>query len=83
MSQEVDQRVVEMRFDNAKFEKNVQQSINSLNALNESLKFEGAEKGFAEVEKASEKVDFDRMTTALETLTGKFSALEVIGMTGW
>lgn len=60
---------------------NVQQSINSLNALNESLKFEGAEKGFAEVEKASEKVDFDRMTTALETLTGKFSALEVIGMT--
>lgn len=27
MSQEVDQRVVEMRFDNAKFEKNVQQSI--------------------------------------------------------
>lgn len=81
MSQEVDQRVVEMRFDNAKFEKNVQQSINSLNALNESLKFEGAEKGFAEMEKASEKVDFDRMTTALETLTGKFSALEVIGMT--
>lgn len=81
MSQEVDQRVVEMRFDNAKFEKNVQQSINSLNALNESLKFEGAEKGFAEVEKASEKVDFDRMTTALETLTRKFSALEVIGMT--
>lgn len=81
MSQEVDQRVVEMRFDNAKFEKNVQQSINSLNALNESLKFEGAEKGFAEVEKASEKVDFDQMTTALETLTGKFSALEVIGMT--
>ena len=80
MSQEVDQRVVEMRFDNAKFEKNVQQSINSLNALNESLKFEGAEKGFAEVEKASEKVDFDRMTTALETLTGKFSALEVIGV---
>ena len=63
MSQEVDQRVVEMRFDNAKFEKNVQQSINSLNALNESLKFEGAEKGFAKVEKASEKVDFDRMNT--------------------
>lgn len=81
MSQEVDQRVVEMRFDNAKFEKNVQQSINSLNALNESLKFEGAEKGFAEVEKASEKVDFNRMMTALEALNGKFSALEIMGVT--
>lgn len=81
MSREVDQRVVEMRFDNAKFEKNVQQSINSLNALNESLKFEGAEKGFAEVEKASEKVDFNRMMTALEALNGKFSALEIMGVT--
>lgn len=58
MSQEVDQRVVEMRFDNAKFEKNVQQSINSLNVLNKSLKFEGAEKGFAGIQKASEKQTF-------------------------
>lgn len=81
MSQEVDQRVVEMRFDNAKFEKNVQQSINSLNALNESLKFEGAEKGFAEVEKASEKVDFDKMQGAVGKLQEKFSALEVVGIT--
>ena len=81
MSQEVDQRVVEMRFDNAKFEKNVQQSINSLNALNESLKFEGAEKGFAEVEKASEKVDFDKMQGAVGKLQERFSALEVVGIT--
>ena len=81
MSQEVDQRVVEMRFDNAKFEKNVQQSINSLNALNESLKFEGAEKGFAEVEKASEKVDFDKMHGAVGKLQERFSALEVVGIT--
>lgn len=81
MSQEVDQRVVEMRFDNAKFEKNVQQSINSLNALNESLKFEGAEKGFAEVEKASEKVDLDKMQGAVGKLQERFSALEVVGIT--
>ena len=81
MSQEVDQRVAEMRFDNAKFEKNVQQSINSLNALNKSLKFEGAEKGFAGIQKASEKTDFCGMENALESLNDRFSTLSVMGTT--
>ena len=81
MSQEVDQRVVEMRFDNAKFEKNVQQSINSLNVLNKSLKFEGAEKGFAGIQKASEKTDFHGMENALESLNNRFSTLSVVGTT--
>lgn len=81
MSQEVDQRVVEMRFDNAKFEKNVQQTLNSLNRLNESLQFEGAQKGFEQVEQASEHMDFDKAVSAVEALSSKFSAMEVIGVT--
>lgn len=81
MSQEVDQRVVEMRFDNAKFEKNVQQSINSLNVLNKSLKFKGAEKGFAGIQKASEKTDFCGMENALESLNDRFSTLSIMGTT--
>lgn len=81
MSQEVDERVVKLSFDNEKFEKNVSKSIKSLHALNDSLKLEGAEKGFAEVEKASEQVDFDKMQGAVDTLQNKFSALEVAGMT--
>lgn len=81
MSQEVDERVVKLSFDNAKFEKNVDKSIKSLHALNDSLKLEGAEKGFAEVEKASEQVDFDKMQGAVDKLQEKFSALEVVGIT--
>ena len=46
MSQEVDERVVEMRFDNAQFEKNVHQTMQSLEKLNDSLRLDGAEKGF-------------------------------------
>lgn len=38
MSKEVDERVVEMRFDNAKFEKNTRQTMKTLQELNESLK---------------------------------------------
>jgi hypothetical protein len=81
LSQEIDERVVEMRFDNAQFERNTRQSIKTLNALNESLKLEGAEKSFEKIEDASAKVDFDKMQSALESLNSKFSAVEVMGVT--
>lgn len=81
MSKEVDERVVEMRFDNAKFEKNTRQTMKTLQELNESLKLEGAEKGFEKIEDASAKVDFDKMQGAVEGLSSKFSALEVMGVT--
>lgn len=80
MSQEVDERVVEMRFDNAQFEKNVQQTMQSLEKLHDSLRLDGAEKGFEKISDASAKVDFDEMQGALDNLSGKFSAVEVMGV---
>lgn len=80
MSQEVDERVVEMRFDNAQFEKNVHQTMQSLEKLNDSLRLDGAEKGFEKIGDASAKVDFDEMQGALDDLSGKFSAVEVMGV---
>lgn len=80
MSQEVDERVVEMRFDNAQFEKNVHQTMQSLEQLNDSLRLDGAEKGFEKIGDASAKVDFDEMQGALDNLSGKFSAVEVMGV---
>ena len=80
MSQEVDERVVEMRFDNAQFEKNVHQTMQSLEQLNDSLRLDGAEKCFEKISDASAKVDFDEMQGALDNLSGKFSAVEVMGV---
>lgn len=80
MSQEVDERVVEMRFDNAQFEKNVHQTMQSLEKLNDSLQLDGAEKGFEKISDASAKVDFDEIQGALDNLSGKFSAVEVMGV---
>lgn len=80
MSQEVDERVVEMRFDNAQFEKNVHQTMQSLEKLNDSLRLDGAEKGFEKISDASAKVDFDEMQGALDNLSRKFSAVEVMGV---
>ena len=80
MSQEVDERVVEMRFDNAQFERNVHETMQSLNKLHDSLQLDGAEKGFEKISDASAKVDFDEMQGALDNLSGKFSAVEVMGV---
>lgn len=80
MSQEVDERVVEMRFDNAQFEKNVRQTMQSLEKLHDSLQLDGAEKGFEKISDASAKVDFDEMQGALETLNSRFSAVEVMSV---
>lgn len=81
MSKEIDERVVEMRFNNALFENKVQQTTRSLTALNEKLMFKGAEKGFEKVSDASEKVKFNALLNALDNLSQKFSAVEVIGVT--
>lgn len=81
MSKEADERVVEMRFNNALFESKVQQTMRSLAALNEKLMFKGAEKGFEKVSDSSEKVKFNALLNALDNLSQKFSAVEVIGVT--
>ena len=81
MSKEVDERVVEMRFNNALFESKVQQTMRSLAALNEKLMFKGAEQGFEKVSDSSEKVKFNALLNALDNLSQKFSAVEVIGVT--
>lgn len=49
MSTTVDERVVEMRFDNKQFEQNIQTSLSSLDKLKKSLNLEGAAKGLETV----------------------------------
>ena len=81
MSREVDQRVVEMQFNNADFEKNTKKTIGLIDKLMEKLQFKGAEKGFEKLDAAAEKVDFDTMSRSLDDLQSKFSALDIIAAT--
>ena len=81
MSQEVDSRVVEMRFDNANFEKNTKQTISTIDRLMEKLQFKGAEKGFEKLDTAAKDVDFATMQTSLDRLESKFSSLNIVATT--
>ena len=81
MSTTVDQRVVEMRFDNKQFENNIQTSLSSIAKLKKSLNMDGATKGLESVEKASGKINLSGLSNAVETVNAKFSALEVMAIT--
>lgn len=81
MSQEVDSRVVEMRFDNANFEKNTKQTISTIDRLMKKLQFKGAEKGFEKLDAAAKDVDFATMQTSLDRLESKFSSLNIVATT--
>ena len=81
MSKTIDQRVVEMRFDNANFEKNVSTSMSTLDKLKKSLKFEDSAKGFESISKAAGRVDMGGLSNGVESIRLKFSALEVMAVT--
>ncbi len=81
MSKTIDEKVVEMRFDNSNFEKNVQTSMSTLDKLKQKLNFTGASKGIDNLNKSTSKFNVSNMSNALDTVRVKFSALEVIGVT--
>lgn len=81
MSTTVDERVVEMRFDNKQFEANVQTSLSTIDRLKRSLNLEGAAKGLENVNTAAQKCDMTPLTNAVETVKVKFSTLEVMAVT--
>ena len=63
MSQQIDNQIVKMQFDNASFEKNAQQSMSTLNKLKQALKFEKVnltplQQAFNETEATATKAGF-------------------------
>ena len=81
MSTTIDERVVEMRFDNRQFEAGVQTSLSTLDKLKASLDLDGAAKGLEGLGKAANKCDLSTLSNSVETVRMKFSALEVMAMT--
>ena len=81
MSRTIDERVVEMRFNNQQFERNAQTSISTLGKLKESLNLSGASKGLENISYAAKRVDMGGISNGIETVRTKFSALEVMSVT--
>jgi tape measure domain-containing protein len=77
----VDDRIVRMEFDNAAFEKKIATTLTSLDKLNKSLKFEGAQKGLADLSTNAGKFSLHGLSDGVENVSKKFIALSTIAIT--
>ena len=76
MSREIDQRVVELQFDNANFERNAKESISTLDKLKEKLNFKRTGEGLKELEDRVAKFTMKPLEDAVEGVRVKFTLLD-------
>ncbi len=78
---DVDDKVVSMRFDNAAFQRNLAETIQSLDKLRQSLNFADSTRGMNELSAVSKRFDMSSMGNAIDGISTKFLALATIGVT--
>lgn len=81
MSKTIDQRVVEMRFDNKQFESATATTMSTIDKLKQKLNFTGATKGLDDVSSAAKRVDMSAISKGVEAVQVKFSALQTVAVT--
>ncbi len=81
MGKQIDERVVEMRFENGQFESNVKQSMSTIERLKSALKFNDQSKGLENVAAATKKVDMNQLAGSVDKVKVSFSALQVVAAT--
>lgn len=81
MSNIVDERIVEMQFNNADFEKNVATSMGTLERLDKTLNRTESGKYFTNISNAASNIDLSGLTRTVELLQYRFSTLGIISST--
>lgn len=80
MSQTIDSRVVEMKFDNKNFEKNVAESMKTLENLDKRLtKLENTDVHLDKIGKAADSFDLSKLDKSLDAITHRFSIMGQVG----
>lgn len=81
MSRSIDERIVEMKFNNKDFERNAAETMSTLEKLKAKLKFDGATKGIEEIERAGRKFNLDGMGDATDVVVKKFDIMATAAFT--
>ena len=81
MNKEVEQRIVEMQFNNSDFEAKVQKSLETLHKLKDATKLEDAGKGLDNLAKSAKNVDLSAIAAGIDKLNERFSGLGIVGIT--
>lgn len=81
MSNTIDNRVVQMEFENKNFESNANTSISTLDKLKQALKLDGSDSSLSKAEKALGRLDLTSLSSGIGAVSDRFSTLGIIGMT--
>lgn len=81
MSNSVDNRIVQMKFNNKQFEDGVSTSMSSLEKLKSALAFKGSSQGLDDLQKSANKFNMDQAGQATEGFSAKMVAMATIGIT--
>lgn len=77
----IDDRVVALHFDNKTFQSAVRSTLADLDNLKKGLKLEGATKGLQDLGAAGKQVQLGHIASSVQTISDKFKAMSVIGVT--
>lgn len=80
MSREIDERVVQMKFEKGQFEKDIQTSIHNLDELKKGLDFRDATRGFEDMDRAARGVNLSGFGDAVEAIRVKFTLLDILAL---
>lgn len=80
MSNSIDSRIVEMKFNNSDFARGVASTLKDLDNLKKGMKLEGAAKGLEQLDSKASHINLSGIQNGLSALTSKFSAMGVIGV---
>lgn len=81
MSNSVDNRVVQMEFDNKQFEKGVKTTLGSLDKLSKSLRLEDSSKGLKDLQRTADKFNMESVGQAADQAGMRFTAMQVVAFT--
>lgn len=74
MADDVERKVVEMRFENEQFQRNIKQTIKSLDNLSDKLEMDTASRGFDMLQKTVNKFNWGTFTQGLDMALYKFNS---------
>lgn len=80
MSNNIENRVVQLEMRNSSLEKGANQSIKTLDKLDKALDLKNGKRSFEDVEKAAAKCNFEPLLKAADTVTQRFSTMGIMGV---
>lgn len=79
MSTSIEQRIVEMKFDNAAFSKGVDSTIQDLDRLDKATKFDGGKNGLKQLQVAADQVNFKSVLSGIEGIQDSLNRMQSFG----